>query len=137
MNSLAPEQTGAGSAVNDVTREIGGTLGVALLGSVLSSVYTTGVGDKLDASGLPPEAIAASKESVMAGVQAAAAIPGQGGQQMLEVIRDAFVDGLHASVIAAVVAAGLAAPIAWITLRDKPLGDAVVAEEPELQAEYS
>jgi EmrB/QacA subfamily drug resistance transporter len=143
MNSLEPQQAGAGSAVNDVTREIGGTLGVAVLGSVLSSIYTSGVGDNLDTSGLPADALAASKESVMAGVQVATAIPGPGGQQILEVIRDAFVDGLHGSVIAAIAAAGLAAPIAWITLRDKPLGDAVViedavvVEEKERQAEYS
>ncbi|MGK9273344.1 DHA2 family efflux MFS transporter permease subunit [Williamsia muralis] len=136
-NSLAPQQAGAGSAVNDVTREIGGTLGVAVLGSVLSSIYTSGIGDKLDGSGLPPEALAASKDSVMAGVQVASAIPGPGGQQMLEVIRDAFVDGLHGSVVVAAVAAGLAAPIAWITLRTRQLGAAVVVEDDARQAEYS
>ena len=136
-NSLAPQQAGAGSAVNDVTREIGGTLGVAVLGSVLSSVYTSGIGDKLDGSGLPPQALAASKESVMAGVQVASTIPGPGGQQMLEVIRDAFVDGLHGSVVVAAVAAGLAAPIAWITLRTRQLGAAVVVEDDARQAEYS
>lgn len=128
MNSLAPQQAGAGSAVNDVTRELGGTLGVAVLGSVLSSVYTTALGDKLDGSGLPAEAVEASKTSVMAGVQVAAGIPGPNGQQMLVTIQDAFVEGLHSSVIVAIVASGIAAPIAWITLRNKKLGDAVVAE---------
>lgn len=127
-NSLAPEEAGAGSAVNDVTRELGGTLGVAVLGSVLSSVYTTQVGDQLDSSGLPPDALAAAKNSVMAGVQVASGVPGPGGQQMLVTIQDAFVDGLHSSVVVAIVAAGLAAPIAWITLRTKKLGDPVVAE---------
>ncbi|ORM33154.1 MFS transporter [Williamsia sp. 1135] len=131
MNSLAPQEAGAGSAVNDVTRELGGTLGVAVLGSVLSSVYTTQIGDQLDRSGLPAEAVEASKNSVMAGVQVAAGIPGPDGRQMLVTIQDAFVDGLHSSVIVAVVAAGLAAPVAWITLRNRQLGDPVVAE-PEL-----
>ena len=56
---------------------------------------------------------------------------------MLEVIRDAFVDGLHGSVVVAAVAAGLAAPIAWITLRTRQLGAAVVVEDDARQAEYS
>lgn len=128
MNSLSPQQTGAGSAVNDVTREVGGTLGVAVLGSVLSSVYTTQLGNQLDASGLPAEALEASKTSVMAGVQVANTIEGPGGEQILATIQDAFVAGLHSSVIVAVVAAGLVAPIAWFTLRGTKLGDAVAAE---------
>lgn len=127
MNSLSPQQTGAGSAVNDVTRELGGTLGVAVLGSVLSSVYTTQLGDRLDGSGLPVEAVEASKASVMAGVQVANAIPGPGGAQILVTIQDAFVAGLHSSVIVAVVAAGLIAPVAWFMLRGRQLGDLVVA----------
>ncbi len=127
-NSLAPQQAGAGSAVNDVTREIGGTLGVAVLGSVLASVYTAQVGDQLDNSGLPADALAAAKNSVMAGVQVAAGVPGPSGQQMLVTIQEAFVDGLNASVLAAIAASGLAAPIAWITLRNKQLADPVVVE---------
>lgn len=43
MDALTPELAGAGAAVNDTTREVGGALGVAVLGSVLTSVYTTGV----------------------------------------------------------------------------------------------
>jgi hypothetical protein len=83
----------------------------------------------------------------MAGVEMASGIGGASGQQILVTIQDAFVDGLHTSVIAAIAAAGLAAPIAWFTLRGDKLGNAVVAEdvvaedgvldEPELQAEYS
>ena len=41
MGVVKPEQAGAGSAVNDATREIGGTLGVAVLGSVYASLYAT------------------------------------------------------------------------------------------------
>lgn len=127
-NSLSPEQTGAGSAVNDVTREIGGTLGVAVLGSILTSMYTTQIGTQLDNVGLPAEAVDAAQNSVMAGVQIASGVGGASGQQILFTVQDAFVDGLHTSVIAAIAAAGLAAPIAWFTLRGKQLGDAVVAD---------
>ena len=39
MGALPPGKAGAGSAVNDTTREVGGTLGVAIVGSVLNSAY--------------------------------------------------------------------------------------------------
>ncbi|MEU2252606.1 MFS transporter [Nocardia xishanensis] len=48
MSSLPLNEAGAGSAVNDTTREIGGTLGVAVLGSIVASYYTTRVAPLLD-----------------------------------------------------------------------------------------
>ncbi|WP_435593686.1 MFS transporter [Nocardia sp. bgisy118] len=48
MSSLPLNEAGAGSAVNDTTREIGGTLGVAVLGSIVASYYTTRVEPLLD-----------------------------------------------------------------------------------------
>jgi MFS transporter, DHA2 family, multidrug resistance protein len=49
MSSVTLDEAGAGSAVNDTTREVGGTLGVAVLGSIVASIYTTQVGPKIDA----------------------------------------------------------------------------------------
>ncbi|MFB7721258.1 MULTISPECIES: MFS transporter [unclassified Nocardia] len=49
MGSVPLEEAGAGSAVNDTTREVGGALGVALLGSIMTSVYTHNVGGKIAA----------------------------------------------------------------------------------------
>ena len=49
MSSVSLDEAGAGSAVNDTTREVGGTLGVAVLGSIVASIYTTKVGPKIDA----------------------------------------------------------------------------------------
>ncbi|MGW0181585.1 MFS transporter [Nocardia sp. NPDC003345] len=48
MSALPLDEAGAGSAVNDTTREIGGTLGVAVLGSIVASYYTTRVQPLLD-----------------------------------------------------------------------------------------
>ncbi|MEU4808290.1 MFS transporter [Nocardia fluminea] len=49
MSSLPLNEAGAGSAVNDTTREIGGTLGVAVLGSIVASYYTSRIGARIDA----------------------------------------------------------------------------------------
>ncbi|MGV9413048.1 MFS transporter [Nocardia sp. NPDC003693] len=49
MGSVPLNEAGAGSAVNDTTREVGGALGVALLGSIMTSVYASKVGDRIAA----------------------------------------------------------------------------------------
>ncbi|MDZ7929780.1 MAG: MFS transporter [Rhodococcus sp. (in: high G+C Gram-positive bacteria)] len=49
MSSVTLDEAGAGSAVNDTTREVGGTLGVAVLGSIVASIYTAQVSPKIDA----------------------------------------------------------------------------------------
>ncbi|MFI9510593.1 MFS transporter [Nocardia sp. NPDC052566] len=49
MGALPLDEAGAGSAVNDTTREIGGTLGVAVLGSIVASYYTTRIAPRIDA----------------------------------------------------------------------------------------
>ena len=51
MGSLPKAKAGIGSAMNDVVREVGGTLGVAVLGSVLSTSYASGMDDAT--AGLP------------------------------------------------------------------------------------
>ncbi|MBP1162598.1 MFS transporter [Rhodococcus sp. PvR099] len=48
MSSLPLDEAGAGSAVNDTTREIGGTLGVAVLGSIVASYYSTTISPNID-----------------------------------------------------------------------------------------
>jgi EmrB/QacA subfamily drug resistance transporter len=69
MSSVALDEAGAGSAVNDTTREAGGTLGVAVLGSIVASVYTTKVGPRIDAIPeflMTPNEKSFARESVIA-----------------------------------------------------------------------
>ena len=47
MGALPPAKAGVGSAVNDTARELGGTLGVAIIGSLFASVYSTALGELL------------------------------------------------------------------------------------------
>lgn len=54
MGVVRPEQAGAGSAVNDATREVGGTLGVAVLGSVYSTLYLHGLSGSASLPALLP-----------------------------------------------------------------------------------
>ena len=68
MGALLPGKAGAGSAVNDTTRELGGTLGVAVVGSVLASVYGTHVVRSMTSLGAPAAAAASARQSVVAGL---------------------------------------------------------------------
>ena len=87
---LPPARAGVGSAVNDATRELGGTLGVAVIGSVFSSVYS----ERMAAGAFAqagPERLAAAQDSV--GVAAAIA---ERQPALATSLNDAFMAGLHA-----------------------------------------
>jgi hypothetical protein len=105
MGSLPPERANIGSAVNDTTRELGGALGVAIVGSIMSSLYSTRLGDAVPA---------AARESLGAAVQ--------GSSTVADAARDAFVDAMsRASIVVALVAA-LGAFIAWRHLPARSIG---------------
>ena len=117
MGSLPPAKAGVGSAVNDTARELGGTLGVAIVGSVFSSIYAARLGDLLAGTPVPPDAVAIAKESTGAGIavaeQAAATAGPQAGDAVRDAVATSFLDGWHAGswVSAGVVAVG--AVLAW------------------------
>jgi EmrB/QacA subfamily drug resistance transporter len=117
MGSLPPAKAGVGSAVNDTARELGGTLGVAVVGSVFSSVYASRLGDLLTGSPVPPDSLAVAKESTGAGMvvaDRAGGVAGPGaGAAVREAVTTSFLDGWHAGswVSAGVVLAG--AIVAW------------------------
>jgi EmrB/QacA subfamily drug resistance transporter len=99
MGSLPPEKAGVGSAVNDTTRELGGTLGVAVVGSLFSSVYGSSLLDGVRGIPIPAPALAAAKESVGAAVvvaqQAGEQAGPQAGQAVKLAIDNAFMDGFR------------------------------------------
>ena len=94
LSVLSPAKAGVGSAVNDATREAGGTLGVAVIGSVFTSIYTHHL-STTQVTQLPQQAAQAAKNSVAAAIQ----IPG-----VHQAVQDSFMSGLH---VACIVAAGV------------------------------
>ncbi len=100
--ALPAEKQGVASALNDTVREVGGAIGVALLGSVLSSGYSASIGD---VAATLPEPL---RDPVRDGIGTALAVAPQLGDQAGAVVaaaRQAFVDGWHRSMwIAAAVA---------------------------------
>jgi EmrB/QacA subfamily drug resistance transporter len=117
MGALPPAKAGAGSAVNDTTRELGGTLGVAIVGSVMSSAYSSHVLAALTKIGAPDAVTSAAQQSVVAGLRAAAYLPPGLRGFAADAARQAFMAGLnHGSL----VAAGATAVAALATLAFLP-----------------
>jgi EmrB/QacA subfamily drug resistance transporter len=126
MGSLPKDKSGVGSAVNDTTRQIGGALGVAILGSILSSGY----GDRLTshlAEQAPGQAV---PEAALGGIggalTVAARLPGQAGAAFADTAQDAFIHGMDTAVA---VGAGVAALGALLSLLLLP-GRARTTAEP-------
>jgi EmrB/QacA subfamily drug resistance transporter len=114
MGSLPLAKAGVGSAMNDTTRQVGGALGVAIIGSVLSSVYGSRITDAF-AGKLPAPAFDAAKSS-LGGALAVADKAGPVGADIATVARSAFVDAMHGGALVAAVAAGLGALVVLLFL---------------------
>jgi hypothetical protein len=94
---LPPAKAGVGSAVNDVTRELGGAFGVAVVGAVFSSVYGPHLAQRLGriaAVHLPAPAMAAARASTAAAMQVAGQAPAQARALMTNATQMSFVDGM-------------------------------------------
>jgi predicted MFS family arabinose efflux permease len=106
MSSLPMSKAGVGSAVNDTTREVGGAVGIAVIGSVLASVYRSGLDGAT--SSLPPEAAEAARDNVGSAVHVGNEVLGGDPTALdhyLDVVGNAFTNGFNAGMgVAAAVA---------------------------------
>ena len=115
MSAVPPRRAGAGSAMNDATRELGAALGVAVLGSVAASRYSAGIADAI--GHLAPADQAAARTSLGSALQAASHLPSDVAAQLSSAADQAFVSGLH---YAALTGAVLAASAAFLVFRFLP-----------------
>ncbi|MES9542294.1 MFS transporter [Actinomadura sp. NPDC000600] len=128
LASVPKDRSGAASAISETATELGGALGMAVLGSVLNAVYR----NVLDLpAGVPAPAASAARDSLGAALQTAANLPGALAAEVAAAARDAFTDGMHAALTCSAGFAVLVAAFALITLRNVPK---VIpeTEEPEL-----
>lgn len=110
LGALTPERSGSGSALMTTMRQVGATVGVAVLGTVLNSVYQA----RLHLGGVPHAAAAAARDSVAGGLVAAHAT---GSASLLTEVRDAYSGGLD---IMLWVCAGIAVLAALVAVAFLP-----------------
>jgi EmrB/QacA subfamily drug resistance transporter len=110
MGALPAAQAGVGSAVNDTTREVGGVLGVAVMGSVASSTYTHQVASAV--SSLPHGTSDTARSSLGGALTVAQHIGGPAGNHVADAAREAFIAGASKGLLVAIVAAAIGAAMA-------------------------
>jgi EmrB/QacA subfamily drug resistance transporter len=119
MGSLPPEKAGVGSAMNDATRYVGGSLGVAIIGSIFASSYRPGISHRIAGLALPHESLATARDSVGGAMSVASRLPAGVGRAVAESARVEFVHAMSPSLRAAavVVLAAAALVIAFLPAR--------------------
>jgi EmrB/QacA subfamily drug resistance transporter len=140
MGSLRADQVGAGAAVNNTTRELGGTLGVAVLGSVFASAYGPRIGRALAPYPVPPGARQAAHQSVAAALVVVHRAPAAVQPVLHSAVFAAFGSGLRDACLvgAGVAVAGALAALRFLPGRDRALttgevgGTAVTDTTPEV-----
>jgi len=112
MGSVPPAKAGVASAMNDVTRQVGGALGVAIVGSLINTIYTSRIGD---AAAALPAKVQAPVESSIGGANAVAEhLPSPAGAHLVSAAADAFTTALGYGLLAAAAVALLGAGVvAW------------------------
>jgi DHA2 family multidrug resistance protein-like MFS transporter len=108
VGSAPPERAGAASGISETASELGGALGISVLGSIGVALYRGHIADSLPA-GVPANATLVARDTLGGAVAVAGQLPAQLGAAVLDVARDAFVHGMQvATTISAVIAVGVA-----------------------------
>jgi len=119
VSSAPPERAGAASGISETGAELGGALGIAILGSIGVAVYRGQLADTLPA-GVPSEAAAAARDTLGGAVGVAAQLPDQTGAALLSAAREAFTLGMQLTVTLSAVVAVAIAMLATVLLRAVP-----------------
>ncbi len=137
MGSLPLARAGVGSAVNDTTRQIGGALGVAIVGSVMSSTYASKISDLFAGTSTAGSAAEqAAKDSLGGALAIAAKAPPALGNTLAAVAKSSFVEGMHTGVLVAAGAAFLGAIVAAVWLPARARDENVESQAAEFAEEH-
>ena len=96
MGAVPVAKAGVGSATNDVTRQVAGAIGVAVIGSVFNSAYQANMEPAV--AQLPPDAAGAASNSIGAALQVASQLPAQAGEALALASRQGFVDAMGVAI---------------------------------------
>jgi len=121
MTTVPAHQAGAGSAINDTIREVGGALGIAIVGSLSAAVYHSRLGSVLAASHAPSHIVHVATSSVAAADIAGQRIGGLQGSELVAAAHAAFVHAMAMGIRLAAAVALVSAVAAFFALPRRPL----------------
>lgn len=122
LTAAAPEKAGAASALSETGAELGGAVGIALLGTIGTTVYRNGVSGSLPAD-TPPEIAGPASETIGGGIAVADLLPHPLDDALRELASTSFVDGLELAALWCAGGMALSAVVVALLLRGKPLGE--------------
>jgi EmrB/QacA subfamily drug resistance transporter len=118
MGALPEAQAGIGSAMNTVCRMVAGSIGVAIIGSILNTVYTSSFKDAVTSiAGLPAQVVETASDSVGAAIVVAQQLPAEAGGAMAEIARTSFMDGWQVMTL---ISAGIGIIGVLLTIKYMP-----------------
>jgi DHA2 family multidrug resistance protein-like MFS transporter len=117
VGSAPPERAGAASGISETAAELGGALGISVLGSIGIAIYRRDVVDGLPA-GIPVDAAAVARDTLGGAVGVAQELPAQLSAGVMTVAQNAFVSGMHVVAAIAGTLAVVVALFAVTALRD-------------------
>ena len=124
MSVVPREKAGAGAAVNNSVRQVGGALGIAILGSLLAASYSANLGSAVDA--LPPGARAEASQSIVGTLEEIRRVQQDGepeaalaAAELVDPAREAFVAAMHVTAIGTALSSLIAAAVVLIWLPGK------------------
>jgi len=118
MGALPEGRAGVGSAMNTVSRMVAGSLGVAVLGSILSSIYSSSFSRAVSGvPGIPGEIVGPASDSVGAAIAIAERLPPALGEALSAIAKQSFMDGWQ---VMAYVTCGMSVVAAVFVLRFMP-----------------
>ena len=133
MTTVPAHQAGAGSAVNDTIREVGGTLGVAIVGSLTAAVYRSRLSTRLASHHAPGSVVHVAAGSIAAADAVGKKIGGVRGTQIVQAAHDTFTTAMALGVRAAGGIAIAGAVAAAAVIRRAPRTRAMSSEPTEVE----
>jgi hypothetical protein len=133
VTSLPLPKAGVGSAVNDTTRELGGALGVAVVGSVLASLYRGDIAQRLAAF---PSTASGVTTSLSGALRTASTLPPATGRALAAAARESYVQAFDMTVTVTVVVALLASVLVSWLLRPPAVEEQAMDAGLALEAAY-
>jgi DHA2 family multidrug resistance protein-like MFS transporter len=97
VTTAPAERAGAAAAMSETSIELGGALGIAVLGSIGTAVYRSAIAESLPGA-VPAGSARAARDSLSAALGEAAKLPPRAGTDLIEAARDAFTQGMHVAV---------------------------------------
>jgi DHA2 family multidrug resistance protein-like MFS transporter len=127
VGSAPPERAGAASGISETAVELGGALGISLLGSLGVAIYRSDLAHL--PAGLSAEAAATARDTLGGAVKVAGLLPDSLGTTVLDVSRGAFVEAMHAAATISAIAAVAVALFALAALRQLPSNATGIGEQ--------